>query len=125
VLRDLRTVCTPFLLRLTIPLIAGQTSSTTVRCDVRIISRDIPVGFIARTDMFTPVEWVDTLTVPAGTYTQVLHVSGSTNLSGDVENNEIYIAPGIGAILQIATASGQITRRELIGGTIGGEPVAR
>jgi hypothetical protein len=125
VLRDLATVCSPMLLRLTMPVIAGQTSSTTVRCDVRIVSRDIPVGHIDRTDTFTPIERLDSLTVEAGTYAPVIRIQGSTNLSGDVEDNEIYLAPGIGPILQIATASGQVTRRELIDGTIGGQPVAR
>jgi hypothetical protein len=124
-LRDLRTTCNPPLLRLTMPLIAGETFSTTVRCTVRIASRDIFVGFIDRIDTFTPIELLDSLTVIAGTYASVVHIHGTTNLSGDLESNEIYLAPGVGAILQLSTAGGQTTRRELIDGTIGGVPVAR
>jgi hypothetical protein len=71
------------------------------------------------------MEIVDSLTVPAGTYSQVVHVHGTTDLSGDLETDEIYIAPGVGAILQLSTAGGQITKHELTGGTIGGQPVSR
>lgn len=123
-LRNVRTVCPP-LLRVTIPVIAGQTSSTTVQCDIRTISPDVRVGILNRTDTFTPQEIVDSLTVPAGTYTGVLHIIGTTDLSAEHEADEIYIAPDVGAILQIATIRRQTTRRELIGGTIGGLPVAR
>lgn len=123
VLADLRTTCNPPLLRLTMPVIAGQTFSTTSRCDVFFIKSGLPVGFINRTDAFTPVGVVDSVTVPAGTYTNVVHFTGSTNLSGDVESDEIYLAPGVGAVLHVATAGGEHTTYELSGGTIGGHPV--
>lgn len=125
VLRDLRTACTPPLLRLTTPVVAGQMFSTTVQCEVRIVSRDIFVGFINRTDTFTPIDLVDSVTVPAGTYTQVVHISGTTNLSGDLETDEIYIAPGVGVIKQLSIAGGQTTKHELSVARIGGPPVAR
>lgn len=124
-LRNLRTSCIPALLRLTTPVIAGQVSSTTVLCDVKTIDPDVLLGALKRTDTFTPLDVVDSLTVPAGTYTQVLHIAGRTDFSGEHEADDIYIAPGVGAILQLATLQRQTTRHELISGTIGGLPVAR
>lgn len=123
--RNLKTACSPPLLRLSMPVIAGQTFSTTTRCEVRLVSSNLFVGFIDRTDTFTPIELVDSLTVPAGTFTQVVHIHGRTNLSGDFETDEIYFAPGVGAILQLQTSGAETTRHELIDGTIGGLPVTR
>ncbi|MBI1815362.1 MAG: hypothetical protein HYR72_10320 [Deltaproteobacteria bacterium] len=123
VLRGLSTTCNPLLLRLRMPLIAQEMFSTVSRCTVR---RDnTPIGFIDRTDTFTPIEIVDSITVAAGTYTQVVHLGGSTNLNGDMETDEIYFAPGIGAILRLEKHGTFTTRHELSGGTIGGVPVAR
>jgi hypothetical protein len=124
-LRNVRTVCNPPLLRVTIPVLAGQTSSTTVQCEIRTITPDVLVGSLRRTDAFTPLDIVASLSVPAGTYTGVLHIVGTTDLSGEHEADEIYIAPDVGAILQLATLRRQTTTRQLIGGTIGGLPVAR
>lgn len=123
--RNLRTACTPPLLRLMIPVIAGQTLSTTVLCDVRTVSPDIFLGTLNRTDTFTPTDIVDAVTVPAGTYTDVLHIAGTTEFSGEREADEIFIAPGVGAIVQLATIRRQTTRHELMGGTVGGLPVGR
>jgi hypothetical protein len=125
ILRGLNTLCNPALLRLRMPVIAQQMFSTTTRCTVRTANSNTIVGFIDRTDAFTPIEIVDSVTVAAGTYTQVVHLNGSTNLNGDMETDEIYIAPGIGAILQLETHGGFTTRHELSGGMIGGVPVAR
>jgi hypothetical protein len=119
------TTCSPSLLRLVTPLVAEQTFSTTVRCDVRFTDSGVPIGFVNRTDTFTPKDVVDSVTVVAGTYTNVVHISGSTDQSGQLETDEFYIAPGIGAVLQLQSFSGQIYRHELIDGTIGGVPVAR
>lgn len=124
-LRNVRTVCNLPLLRLTIPVLAGQTSSTTVLCDVRTNNPDVLLGTLNRTDTFTPMDLVDSLTVPAGTYSRVLHIVGTTDLSGEHEADEIYIAPGVGVIVQLATVRRQTTRHELIGGTIGGLPVGQ
>lgn len=124
-LRNVRTACSLPLLRLTTPILAGQISSTTILCEVRTVNPDVLLGTLRRTDTFIPIAIIDSLTVPAGTYTGVLHISGTTDLSGEHEGDEIYIAPGIGAILQLATFRRQTTRHELIGGTIGGLPVAR
>ena len=120
-----RTTCNPPLLRLTTPLVAGQTFSTTVECDVFFVSNGMKIGFVNRTDTFTPKDVVDSVTVPAGTFTSVVHISGSTNQSGQLETDEIYLAPGVGVILQLATFSGQVYRHELISGTIGGHPVGQ
>lgn len=124
-LRNLRTACSRPLLRLMIPVLAGQTLSTTVLCDVRTVNPDVLLGTLNRTDTFTPMDIVDTVTVPAGTYTDVLYIAGTTELSGEREADEIYIVPGVGAIVQLSTIRRQTTRHELIGGTIGGLPVAR
>jgi hypothetical protein len=111
-------------LRLTTPIVVGQTSSMTVVCEVRTINPDVLIGYLNRTDTFTPTEIVDSFTVPAGTFTGVLHLVGNTTLSGAREVDEIYIAPGVGAIVQLATFRTQTTKHELISGTIGGLPVA-
>lgn len=124
-LRKVRTACSRPLLRLTTPVLAGQTSSTTVRCEVRANDPDVLFGSLNRTDTFTPVDIVENFTVPAGTYTRVLHIAGKTDLSGEHEADDIYIAPGVGAIVQLSTFHRQTTRHELIGGTIGGLPVTR
>ncbi len=120
-----RTTCSPPLLRLTTPLVAEQTFSTTVQCDVRFADSGVFIGFVTRSDTFTPKDIVASLTVPAGTYTDVVHISGTTNQSGELESDEIYFKPGVGAILRLATFSGQTYRHELISGTIGGVPVGQ
>ena len=118
-----RTTCNPPLLRLTTPLVAGQMFSTTVQCDVKFVDSGVFIGFATRTDTFTPKEIVDSVAVAAGTFTSVIHISGTTNQSGQLETDVIYIAPGVGPILQLATFSGQTFTHELISGTIGGHPV--
>jgi len=118
-----RQTCAPALLRLEMPVIAGQTRSTSSRCDVFRISDGVKVGFIDRTDTFTPVSVLASVTVPAGTYMQVVHFTGTVTLSGDVETNEVDLAPGVGPIRQLSTFGGKTTRRELIDGTIGGVSV--
>lgn len=120
-----KTTCTPQLLQLMVPVIAGEMFSTTSHCDVRFISTGTVVGFIDRIDTFTPIDVVDSVSVPAGTYTNVLHFTGSINLSGDVEADEIYIAPGVGIVQRLQTSSGKTTKKELTRGTIGGQPVER
>jgi len=122
---NVRTTCTPPLLRLTSPLIAGQTFSTTIKCEVRFSDSGVFVGFVNRTDTVTPQDIVASVTVPAGTYSTVIHLSGSTNQGGELENDEFYIVPGIGPILQLQTFTGQTTRHELVDGTIGGMSVKR
>lgn len=117
------TTCAPQLLQLMVPVIAGETFSTTSHCDVFRSSTQI--GFIDRIDTFTPIEVVDSVSVPAGTYTNVLHFTGSISLSGDVETDEIFIAPGVGIVQRLQTATGKTTKKELTGGTIGGLPVAQ
>lgn len=119
------TTCTPPLLRLTSPLIAGQMFFTSVECDVKFADSGVEIGFVNRTDTFTPKEIVDSVTVPAGTFTSVVHISGTTNQSGALETDEIYVAPGVGPILQLASFSGQVYRHELVSGTIGGHPVGQ
>lgn len=125
---DVCQTCAPGLVRLVLPVIAGQTTTTSVTCEVRRdeggpVCNGVKVGFVDRTDTFTPIRIIDSLTVEAGTYRNVIHIEGSTELSGDVEVNSIDIAPGIGAVLRLSTFSGKTTRRELIDGTIGGVSV--
>jgi hypothetical protein len=120
-----RTECDPPLLRLTTPLVAGETFSTSIQCKVYLISGGVFLGPVDRTDSFTPKEVLDSLTVNSVLYTNVVHVSGTTNQSGDLENDEIYLAPGVGPILQLSTAGGYTTTHELIGGRIGGLPVGQ
>jgi hypothetical protein len=119
------TTCTPPLLRLTTPLVAGQTFSTTVRCEVRFADSGVFVGFVDRSDTYTPIDIVESVTVPAGTFTSVVHISGTTNQSGQLETDEIYLAPGVGIVQQLQKFSGQTYRHDLISGTIGGHPVGQ
>lgn len=120
-----RAICEPHLLRLKTPVIAGEPHSTSSVCNARIVSSGVPAGSIDRIDAFTPLDIVASLTVPAGTFSNVLRFSGTTSLSGEVESDEIYIAPGVGIVLQLATFGGQLTKRELVSGTIGGVPVGQ
>jgi hypothetical protein len=124
-LRNVRTVCNPPLLRLTTPIRAGQKSSTTVLCEIRWITPDVVLGTLKRTDAYTPLDIVDNLSIPAGTYSGVLHITGTTDLSGEHEADEIYIVPGVGTIVQLATFRRKTTRHELVSGTVGGLPVTR
>ena len=119
------TTCDPQLLRMVMPLIAGQRFATTnVTCNL-YLSDGTFIGFVTRTDTFTPVEIVDSLEVPAGTFHQVIHINGSTDVTGTgLETDEIYFVAGVGPILDVATLGGQTTRTELVSGTIGGVPVA-
>ncbi len=133
---NVTTDCHNPLLRMQMPLIAGQTFSTSdptctaipncVTCD--LVSNGFVFGYVDRSDKFTPVEIVDTLTVAAGTFTHVIHISGTTQVQEDTppETDEVYFAIGVGPILDIATTNGtDFTRRELVSGTIGGVPVGQ
>ncbi len=120
--RATQTTCTPPLVRLSTPLFAGQSLSTASRC--RNFFNGLFVGTIELTETFTPIEVLDSFTVAAGTYSGVIHLSGLRSSSpGQPEADEIYLAPGIGVILQLETTGGQTTRRELIDGTVGGQSV--
>jgi len=115
--------CNPPLLRMVMPLIAGQSFSTTIHCSVT--TNGTPTGYVDETDVFTPIEIVDSIEVPAGTFTHVVHIHGSRQVTGAaLETHEIYFASGVGPILDLATIGGQTTRSELESGTIGGVPVA-
>ena len=81
--------------------------------------------FASGTDTFTPIDIVDSVTVVAGTYGPVVHISGTTNLSGELETDEVYTAPGVGVVLQLITVGGKTTRRELIERFTGGMSVKR
>ncbi len=120
-----RTTCNPPLLQLMVPVVAGQTFSTHVQCVVRRVSDGLFIGTVDRTDTFTPIDIVASLTVPAGTYTQLVHIRGTTKQDDQLEIDELYIAPGVGIILQLQTIGEQTTQHELSGGTIGGLPVTR
>ncbi len=133
---NVTTDCHHPLLRLMMPLIAGQTFSTSdpsctsvpncVTCDLLFNGQDI--GFVDRSDTFTPIEIVSTMTVAAGTFTNVIHISGTTQVvgTGGPETDEIYFAVGVGPILDVATTNGtDFTRRELVSGTIGNVPVGQ
>jgi hypothetical protein len=121
----LKTTCTPEPLQLMVPVIAGEMFSTTSHCEVHFIRDNTFVGFIDRVDTFTPIDVVASVTVPAGTYANVLHFTGAITLSGALETDEIYVAPGVGIVQRLQTAGGKTTKKELTGGTIGGQPVAR
>jgi hypothetical protein len=114
------TTCSPPLLRMVMPLIAGQSFSTTIHCVISTLD-GTPIGYSDETDVFTPIEIVDSKEVLAGTFTHVVHISGSRQVEGaGLEAHEIYFASGVGPILDLMTIGGQTTRSELEGGTISG-----
>ena len=123
-LQQVRSTCTPKLLRLVLPIIAGQMFSTTSTCQVRTL-QNLFVGVIQRTDSFMPIEILESLTVPAGTFRHIVHISGSTDAGGFAQTEEAYFAPGIGAVLRLTTAGGDTIRSELVGGTINGHPIGQ
>jgi hypothetical protein len=115
--------CNPPLVRMVVPLIAGKSFSTTIHCSVT--TNGTPTGYVDETDVFTPIEVVDSIEVAAGTFTHVVHINGSRQVTGAaLETHEIYFASGVGPILDLMTIGGETTRTELVSGTIGGVPVA-
>ena len=116
--------CTPNLLHLKIPVIAGQTFTTRANCAGGFGGGGVVVK---RTDSFTPIEIRKSYTVPAGTYTNVLHVRGTITQAGfPLEQDDLYIAPGVGVIFQTAFAQNHlVVKRELTDGVIGGQSVKR
>jgi hypothetical protein len=121
--QGVRTTCTPSLLRMQMPVIAGDFHSTTATCKSYLVSNNVYIGQFTRTDAFRPIETLDNLEVIAGTFTHVVHISGHTTLSN--ASDEYYLAPGVGLILQIDTSGQLVTRYELTGGTVGGKPVGQ
>ena len=119
------TTCSPPLLRMVMPLIAGESFSTAIDCNVFSTIDGTFIGTSHETDVFTPIDVVDSINVPAGTFTHLVHISGSRQVEGaGLETHEIYFASGVGPILDLATIGGQTTRSELESGTIAGVPVA-
>jgi hypothetical protein len=115
--------CDPPLLRMVMPLIAGQSFSTTIHCIITTLD-GTPIGYSDETDVFTPIDIVDSIKVPLGTFTYLVHISGSRQVTGaGLETHEIYFASGVGPVLDLMTIGGQLTRSELVSGTIGGVPV--
>jgi len=118
------TTCSPPLRRMVMPLIAGQSFSTTIDCSVYSTLDGTYIGDSNETDVFTPIEIVDSIEVAAGTFTHVVHINGSRQVIGAaLETHESYFASGVGPILDLMTIGGQTTRTELESGTIGGVPV--
>jgi len=120
---EITVECDPALLHLAMPLIAGQALSTVSQC-LGVAGPSIGLTY-RRTDQFTPIELLDSLPVPAGTFAPVIHVRGSMIFLRLEEHDEVYLTPGVGVIFQTAmTSKGELLfMRELLHGTIGGQPI--
>ncbi len=112
--------CNPPLIRLARPLVAWAGATTMSKCTLRALGGAFLGEFTLR-ETFTAIQVLDSFTVAAGTYAAVIQIMGTRSLGS--ETDEIYISPGVGVILQLATTGGQTTRRELTDGTVGGRSV--
>jgi len=123
---DVRTACRPGSLLLQLPLTVGQSYERFSICEVRTISGGRRLGSYRQDNRVTLVSVGGELSVPAGTYTNVLHVSLRITFSGGgsgMETHEIDIVPGIGAIRERSLLGTQVIERELVDGTVAGRPV--
>jgi hypothetical protein len=118
------TPCTPALLRLSMPVTAGQTTSTTSTCTIHYPPPTLPTMFSV-TETMTPIELLDELTVAAGTFTNVVHIHGTRSYGN--ETDEVYLAPGVGIIHRVQVqkigSTTQTITTDLSSATVGGQPV--
>jgi hypothetical protein len=113
--------CSPLLLRLQTPLVTGQMVQSTTTCTTRRISDNAFLGSSLQIDTLTPVELVDSVMVPVGTFTNVIHVTHTTTAGN--QTDDVYIAPGVGIIRIVSMFVGKTQTFDLTGGTIDGQPI--
>lgn len=118
-----RTRCLPALVRLALPLVAGETTSTTSMCEIRLTSNGAFLGSFELTETMTPLEILPSVTVPAGTYGPVIRLRGTRSLGQ--ESNDILLAPGVGIVRRVVTSNQGVRTSELLDGTVAGESVRR
>jgi len=122
---DVETRCEPPLVQLEMPLFAGDEFSTTASCTLRTIPGGVFLGSVPQSNFVVAEDLVPSLTVPAGTYENVVRLSSRFLFQGGEELNEAWLAPGIGIIRQVQTTDVITITRELTDGTIAGESVRR
>jgi hypothetical protein len=116
-----RTNCVPALPRLLTPVMAGQEVSTSSKCDNHIVTTGQYAGTFQLLETLAPIEVVDSLSVPAGTYTNVVHIGGTRSLGNEVD--DFYLAPGVGVIRRVTQTTAGTATSELTSATVGGQPI--
>lgn len=123
---DVRTVCSPSLLQFQLPLVRDNATDDRTRCDLRTVRGSRFLGQILQRTRVVPVSIIPSVELPAGTYSNVIHVRAENTIASDVEQVEIYLVPGIGIVRTEESSFGIITRVvELLDGTVGGSSVRR
>lgn len=123
---EVRNECDPPLLQIRTPLFQGQLSGSNSICVFRTIVGNMQIGAAyPQTNSVTPIGLLESLTVPAGTYENVIHLRGIAKYLGNTETTNFFVAPGIGIIRSVTETAGDVRTRELFDGTIGGQSVRR
>ncbi len=122
---NLETRCAPPLVQLISPMFSGEAFSTNSQCTLRTIPGGVFLGSVPQSNRVVPQDLVPSLTVPAGTYDNVIRLTSTFNFQGGVEVNEFWIVPGIGIIRSVQETDVVTVTRELVEGMIGGQPVGR
>ena len=117
----IKTTCTPTLTRLVVPLIAGQKVSTRSVCSNYDVASGAFIGNFNLVETFLPVDVVPSVSVPAGTFDDVVHIELKRSLGN--ETDEIYFAPGIGLIRRVIQTGAGTTNVELTSATVGGRTI--
>jgi hypothetical protein len=116
-----RTTCVPALPRLLTPVMAGQEVSTSSKCDNHIVATGQYAGTFQLLETLTPIEAVDSVSVPAGTYRNVVHIGGTRSLGNEID--DFYLAPGVGVIRRVTQTTAGTTTSELTSATVGSQSV--
>jgi hypothetical protein len=120
--RRARSACSPELLQLRLPLVAGEALTTASTCEVRSL-KGVYLGRFTQTTTAVPIGVLASLAVPSGTYGPVIQIHGTGTV--DNESSDYYLAPGVGIIRRVTTSNSGTRLRELIDGTVGGVSVRR
>jgi hypothetical protein len=122
-IQQVYTTCTPPIVRLQLPLLRGQMFPSTSTCVTRAIAADLFLGSVQDTETYTGTDLIDTMTVMAGTFSNVIRLAHSMTAGNENETDDIYIAPGVGIIRSVNRFSGQTQTLELTSAKIGGRTI--
>ena len=122
---NVETRCSPSLVQLETPLFAGDEFSTASQCTLRTIPGGVFLGSVPQSNTVVAEDLVASLSVPAGTYENVVRLTSTFKFQGGVEVNETWLAPGIGIVRQLQVTDIVTITRELTDGAVGGESVKR
>ncbi len=122
---EVRVTCQSPILILFAPLRAGEQSRSSAACEFRSLQGRF-LGQFQETTVVTPLEIVEEVVVPAGTYNNAIRIRFDTTIGSTTETQEILILPGVGILRNEFSTDGEVTKtRELVDGTVGGVPVRR